>query len=207
MAKAPLDHLRSRKKQVYFDFAIPDDAVYLQKVEEAKATFTRLDLQSKMGRNGQSAGNHAEVEEAREKLQEAEAELRPHLLWFRATGLPPKQYDKLVSMHPPTPEQRKEAKKDGITGLAYDHEKFLPLLVTKCVSYIYRVNEDDDVESAYPDENGKFGDDVMFELLTEDFLDEMQSEGTWSNGEIMQLCEAAANVNQNIRRVGTLGNA
>lgn len=206
--RAPLDHLRSRKKQVYLDVAIPDDGSYLVARDEARAEFARVDLKSRMGRDRRAdlpADVQEEVDEARAKMQEAENELRPHLMWFRATSLPPKVYDKLVSEHPPTDEQRKEAKKDGITALAYNPETFLMELIVECVSYIYA--EGDEIENAYPDpKTGKFSPDVKFEPLTKAFIKEMEEGGNWAQGEIMVLAEAAANVNQNIRRVGTLGN-
>jgi hypothetical protein len=209
MAKMPLDHLRSRKKQVYLDVPIPDDGQYLTARDEARNEFMRLDLQSKMGRTGKDLPENvaAEIEEAKERLHEAEEALKPHLIWFRATSLPPKQYDKHVSEHPPTDEQRKQAKKDGITALAYNHETFLLELVVRCVTYAYTEDDDGEIANAYPDpKTGKLRDDVKFEPITQEYLNEMQEEGSWAQGEIMVLCEAAANVNQNIRRVGTLGN-
>lgn len=205
----PLDHLRSRKKQVYLDVPIPDDGQYLTARDEARAEFMRLDLQSRMGRSGSGKmpdGLADQVDEARTRLQEAEEALKPHLIWFRATSLPPKDYDKLVSDHPPTDEQRKQAKKDGITALAYNTETFLLELIVRCVAYAY-TESDGEIQNAYPDAKGKFGDDVKFEPITRDFLKEMEEGGNWAQGEIMILAEAAANVNQNIRRVGTLGNA
>jgi hypothetical protein len=209
MAKAPLDHLRSRKKQVYLDVPIPDDGQYLTARDEARNDFMRLDLQSKMGRTGKDLPDSVRVEldEAKDRLHAAEEDLKPHLIWFRVTSLPPKQYDKLVSEHPPTDEQGKQAKKDGITALAYNHETFLLELVVRCAAYVYALDDGGEITNAYPDpKTGKFGNDVKFEPITQKYLDEMQEDGNWAQGEIMVLCEAAANVNQNIRRVGTLGN-
>lgn len=199
--RQPLDHLRSRKKQVYLDVSIPDDGAYLVARDDARSKVAQLDLRSKIGRDGQRQGNE-ELEEAKEALARAEDELEPHLLWFRATGLPPKKYDALVSEHPPTADQRKEAKKDGISALAYNPDTFLNELVIRCVTFAYVETEDGEIEAARP----PFPENVQFEPISQAFMDEMREDGQWVQGEIAQLWEAAANVNQNIRRVGTLGN-
>jgi len=208
MPKRPLDHLRSRKKPIYFDFSIPEDTSYKDKLNEATVQLAQAQL-----RVGRRSGVEAEIEvdDLKEKVEQAKADLAPHLIWFRARSLPPKQYDELVSKFPPTDDQRKEAKRMGVQALAYNYETFLPELATHCIYYLYVEDEDGKISAAMPPFDPEKRLDqglspVMEEPLTRDFMDEMKEDGFWAAGEIGDICQAASNVNQGIRKIQDLGN-
>lgn len=209
MPKQPLDHLRSRKKAIQFTFSIPEDASYQDRLQEVKTRLAQRELQLRIGSRGQMAPeDSAELDDLRDELERAEKELEPHLLWFRARNLPPPEYDDLVSKHPPTEDQRKQAKKDG-NVLLYNPETFLPELVSRCIFYLYTLDENGEVESAHPPFNDKRPQDapeVLETPLTEEFVKEMKEGGNWAQGEIMTLAGSASNVNQGIRRTFDLGN-
>jgi hypothetical protein len=209
MPKQPLDHLRSRKKAIQFTFSIAEDVQYQDKVSELKTKLAQRELQFRIGSRGQMAPeDSAELEEIKSELETAEEELEPHLLWFRARNLPAPEYDDLVSKHAPTEEQRKKARKDG-NVLLYDPETFLPELVSKCIYFLYTVDDDGEVQSAHPPFNDKRPEDapeVLEELISPEFLKEMKENGAWAVGEIMTLAGSASNVNQGIRRTFELGN-
>lgn len=206
--KKPLDHLRSRKKPIYFDFSIPDDGSYQDRVNELAGQVAQAQLRLR-GRSGVEA--EIELDELKSELERATEELAPHLLWFRARSLPPKEYDELVTKHPPTEDQRKEAKRLGVQALAYNYETFLEDLATKCIYYLYAEDEDGELVAVTPplrdDKREKEGlPPVKEQLVTEDFLREMKEEGNWAAGEISTICQAASNVNQGLRRLTELGN-
>jgi len=216
MTKHPLDHLRSRKKPIYFDFPIPEDASYQDRVVELARDLAQAQIRAgaqnrRTGAGGLLTDEAIEVDELKEKLEKAQADLAPHQIWFRARSLPPKQYDKLVSEYPPTEEQRKDAKKMGVMTLLYDYDKFLPVLATRCIYYLYTEDEDGEIVNAQPPLSADKREKeelppVLEELITEEFLEEMKEDGHWAAGEIGTICQAASNVNQGIRKITELGN-
>lgn len=213
MAKKPLDHLRSRKKPIYFDFAVPEDASYKDKVTELaqKLAMAQLRERRRVGPTDRLSAEQIELEELKEELEAAQAELEPHQIWFRARSLPPKEFDKLVTEHPPTEEQRKDAKKQGVLSLLYNYETFLPVLATKCVYYLYTEDENGEIAHAHPPFKPEVREaeglpPVQEEQLTAAFLEEMKEDGHWAAGEISDICQAASNVNQGIRKITEVGN-
>jgi hypothetical protein len=195
LPRTPLDHLKSRKKRVTRRVPIAMDNQLLVARDEAKSRFMQADLQAKMGgtRGIRTQEDQERIAELREELEEAEQALAGNVEWFEARSLGQKAWDELVSKHPPTDEQRKQAKKDGIGALLYNQDTFLPAVVAACC---YWVHTDDD------------GEEVL-EPLTVKFVDYMQNdpETPWTQGEILELAEVSTEVNQNTRRVGDLGNA
>lgn len=190
--KQPLDRLRSRKKPVYTRFAIPTDYGKLEARDEAQARVGQLEAQLRLspGLKDEAARVlNAELSSAKEDLEFAEEELEENIVWFYARSMGPRNFDDLVSRHPPTPEQRQEAKKDGVGPILYNPDTFLPELVTSCVFWIDNP-----------------GDKEVLVPLTDEFVKEMQEGTDWTKGEYLQIAEKAQEVNQVIRRVGNLGN-
>lgn len=210
--KQPLDHLRSRKKPIHVDFPIVDDYQYLDRVDEARTALSRRELQVRLGsrRNeeGMSDEDRFELEELKSDLEAAQSALKPHQVWFRAKNLAPKDYDELVTKHPPTKEQRLKAKQDG-NVLLYNPETFLDALTTMCVYFLYVETDDGEIEAAEPPFGSTRSEDapkVLEEPVTATFLQEMKEDGRWAAGEILTLAGTAANVNQGVRQVAQLGN-
>lgn len=190
MAGVPLDHLRSRKRPAYKRVAIPTDTDLVERFEKTKARVETLTLQSKMVKVADKDANLSEeLAEARQDLEDLRAELAPTVLWFEIRSLGPKRYDGLLSKHPPTPDQRQKAKKDGSGPLAWNEDTFIPALISATCFY------------EFEDEDGK-----QFEQLTPEFVKEMEEGENWSRGDIMTLFTAAYEVNAATRRNLDLGN-
>lgn len=193
--KQPLDHLRGRKKRVYRRVPIAMDSQVLENRDKARAEVARLDMQLKLAGNRPSdlvvRAAQAELREAKDALEEAEQALAEDVAWFHVESLGPKRFDTLVSMYPPSNEQRAEAKKDGAAPLMFNPETFPNALIPQCVYYVT--------------ENGS-GKEVLTQL-TDEFVEEMVEGEDWTQGEILELFEAALSVNTGAGRVGDLGNA
>lgn len=193
--KQPLDHLRSRKRRVYKRVPLAMDSEVLEARDRSRAEVARLDMQLKLAGARPSdlvvRAAQVELEEARERLLEAEEALAKDVEWFHVESMGPKPFDALVSKHPPSAEQRTDAKKDGTGPLSFNPDTFPYALIPKCVSYVFT--------------NGS-GKETL-EPLTEEFVQEMLEGETWTQGEILELFEASLSVNQGMGRVGDLGNA
>lgn len=193
MAKQPLDRLRSRKKQVWKRIPIPLDSDIVERRESILSEINRIEIQ---GRIGQRRGgvlpedDRLRLEQLQEELDEVTAELSENVAWFHVRSLAPRVWEELVSRHPPTKDQRDDARKSGIGVLLYNVDTFFDELVPMCVSWV-----DTDEE----------GNEALVPL-TETFVKEMQEGDQWSTGEWNQLCEVASTINSVIRRIDDLGN-
>jgi hypothetical protein len=196
VVKQPLDRLRSRKKQVTRRVALAINSDLAEKRDRIQSEISKIEVQGRIGmrRGGALPQTDQErLEELHAELNEVMAELSTpeNTAWFVVRSLGPKAWEKLCSDHPPTPDQRDQAKKDGIGALAYNTDTFFDDLIPRCVSW---VDHDDDT-----------GEEELVPLTAE-FVDEMKEGDQWSSGEWFTLCQAASDVNSVVRRVDDLGN-
>lgn len=189
MTKPPLDHLRSRKNPSYRRISISFDSSFESNRDEVRSRVTQLELRPRVGRQ-LDPGEQIELSSLKDELEEAERLLQENSATFHVTSLGPTRYEELTSEHPPTPEQRKEAKRDG-NILAWNQDTFPYALLAEAAHYVY-VDEDTGEE--------------RLEVLGEEFVKEMREGDQWSQGEIMQLVQIAVDVNSAFRRVGGVGN-
>lgn len=193
-ATTPLDHLRSRKRPAYKRVAIPTDTDLADRYEKAKSRAESLDLQSKLvPKDNRSDIVNEDVYNARSEMEALKAELEETIAWFEVRSIGPKAYDALLSKHPPTPDQRQKAKKEGTGPLAWNEDTFIPALIAATTYYVY---DDPDADAGTK----------VYEQLTPEFVEEMEKGDDWSRGDIMTLFTAAYEVNAAIRRNLDLGN-
>lgn len=194
MSREPLDHLRSRKKATYRKVALPTDSDLAERYQRAKAELAQAELQLKMVPNDAKEaqrGLEGDVEEKQERAEQLRKELEETLARFEVRSIGPKAYDKLVSEHPPTQEQRRQAKKDGSGPLLWNEDTFQDALIAATCWYVY--TDEDGVEQKAQ--------------LTEEFVKEMNEGDQWSRGDLSTLFQTAFEVNAQIRRTVDLGNA
>jgi hypothetical protein len=190
--KAPLDHLRKVKKGTYKRVPIALDSEVLTERDRLRSEVAKLDMQFKLTGKEPSRAAKEEIDDLKGQLEIAEDKLEENVAWFHVQSMGPRAWDKLVSQHPPTADQRQQAKKDGIQALLYNPETFPDAAILNCVRYVY-VDPDTHEETLEP--------------LTQEFLDEMRDGDQWTAGEILELAEACSDVNVGMHRVGDLGNA
>lgn len=196
--RQPLDHLRSRKKPVSRPVWIIHNDDLADQLQSAQSDALRLrTIADQKPKETQLSSRADEAEEEVERLRE---ELRDpdNSTKFVGRSIGRKAFDDLQNLHLPTPDQKKDAKKDGIGELAWNPDTFPPALILECVSIAYL---DDETQ------------EEVLEPLTEDFVKEIwesaqSADGeasTWNHAEVMSLFTAAYEANQT-RRVIDLGN-
>lgn len=182
MSKQPLDRLRSRKKPVskrvpIFDTELADAAEQLRHhAVEARARADSHPADNAM----RMAADEAEAEAARandDAVQSAD--------WFVVRSLSPRAYEDLSNAHPPTTDQLKDARRQGMMQLAWNPDTFPDALLAACVSY----------------EDSETGETAQ---LDDAFVKEMHESDDWNAAEIGALVQAAVEVNS-VRRVVEVG--
>lgn len=102
-------------------------------------------------------------------------------------------WEELKSLHPPSPEQSKKAKKDGFMSLAWNTETFYPDAFKVGLKVAVEWDEDN-VPTVLRD-------------LDEEEITEILDGEKYNEGEITQLMRAVVDANSASPRVGDLGNA
>lgn len=188
--KQPLDHLRSRKKPVWRKLPIALDS--LQAEESQQATIEAIGKRDTADKRPGDQRLLQLAEEAEERAEKLREEVLENSAWFIVRSLGPAAYEELQNEHPPTDQQRKDARKEGVQGqLAWNPDTFPRALIPRCVWVI-----------ATDEETGE----EVEEQLTEEYVKEMYEGDDWNLAECNALLQAAVDVNQT-RRVIDAGNA
>lgn len=188
--KAPLDHLRSRKKPVSKRVPIALDTDIADAYYDTK--------ERAMAARGKADSRPADVKaqlRAEELEEETEArlqELHTNSAWFLCRSVGVNAYEDLLAAHVPTEEQRKRARKDGQGELGWNPDTFPPAILVACCSYVATPETPDAPETLEP--------------LTEEFVKELFESPDWNQAEVMGLVMGAIEVNS-VRRVVDMGNA
>lgn len=173
---ATLDHLRKAKQAVQRTVVISLDDDLAAEYEEAVSERRRLETLLKISKDNVIA--KAELEEITEKVLALEAQLDEVTVSFKFRSVGRAAFEELLLAHPPTKDQKDDAKKQGVEGrLSYNVETFPICLVAAA--------------SAEP----KLSDEEVKELWHSD---------QWNQAELMQLFDAALSCNTQ-RRVLDLG--
>lgn len=175
------------------------DSRYQDRIDSADRRLTMLQLRARaLGGNQADPKLASDLADAEDALEAARVEALEHTEWFIAKALSPREWDALIAKHAPTPEQKKEARREG-RALQYNPETFPPELIERCVYLVTPLDE--------PDENG---DTELHEPLTREFVKEMFEGGDdsqWNQGELVALTNAAQTANQAApARLEALGN-
>jgi hypothetical protein len=182
VSKQPLDRLRSRKKPVskrvpIFDTELADRSEQLRQVA--------ADARERSNRSPGDAALQAAAQDAEEDAVRALDEAVQSADWFVVRSLSPRAYEDLANAHPPTSDQLKDARKQGLMQLAWNPDTFPDALLASCVSY----------------EDSETGEQAQ---LDESFVKEMHESDDWNAAEIGALVQAAVEVNS-VRRVVDVG--
>jgi hypothetical protein len=198
----PFGRLRKHKRPAEERVGIVMESRFQLRVQDAQSRLSKLELKANLhaGKNGSPNRQLAdELDEAEEQLAAARRDAEDHTEWFVAKAMAPRRFDGLAELHPPTPDQRKEARKESQT-LRWNPETFFPALLAACVHVVTPLAEPNDD-----------GETEVHTLLTEEFVKEMHEGGEdsqWNVGEINALVEAALKANHSgPQRVAFLGNA
>lgn len=186
--KQPLDHLRSRKKPVSRRVPIALDSE--QADAAAAATLQAFAKRQVSDNNPGDRRLLTEAEEAEERADELNEQVRNNSAWFVVKSLGPNRYEELQAQHPPTEKQRKDARKEQLGTLAWNPDTFPLDLLPACVHYVADLDDE--------------GHDVL-EQLSPEYVKDMYEGDDWNLGEVNALLQAAVEVNQN-RRVVDMGN-
>jgi hypothetical protein len=193
--KQPLDRLRSQKKPVTKPawIALDSDLAdqYMSAVEEAKKARAMSDLQPKTPHLAVKA------QEAEDEVERLLPLVREGSAKFVAKSIGRQAFEDLQSAHPPTPDQRKDAKREGLGDLSFNPDTFPPaLILASC--YLAEADEETQEEVLYP------LDDAFVKELWDGAGED--GEAQWNHAEVMGLFEACFSANSQ-RRILDLGNA
>jgi hypothetical protein len=114
-----LAEIRARKKAVTLDVPILVDGEWGARYAEAQDRATK------------AIPGTTEYVEAANELEKMRAEAGEHMVTFKVKGISVDRYERLVRAHPPTPEQRAEAKREG-RNLSWSPDTFPAALVAAC---------------------------------------------------------------------------
>lgn len=203
MSNSPHDgiaRLRRNKKPSSQRVGIVMDSRYQNAIDDAQYRLAQLQMRARVLGGTQTDRQLAnDLADAQEALENAQAAALEHTEWFIAKALSPRQYDALLAKHPPTKDQKAEARKDNRV-VAYNIDTFPPELIASCVYLVTPLDEPDP----------ETGDMERHEPLTEEFVKEMFEGGDepqWNQGELVALTNAAQAANQaQPQRVAALGN-
>lgn len=194
----PLDRLRKGKRRASKRVGIVMDSDFQEAVEEARTKLSRLMARSNLvvGAGRKDPDLAAEIEEAEEELRVAEEQAEEHTERFIAKALAPRVWDDLINKHPPTKDQKQDARKNN-HNLTWNPETFPPELISTCVYLVTPLDA--------PNEDGE---NEQHEPLTEEFVKEMfDGSGQWNIGEINALLNAGIAANtRGPQGVAGLGN-
>lgn len=152
---ATLDHLRSRKKPTSKVVEMVLDPDLADAYNEAQSKVATLEAQVKALPESSDRAielvdelkeAEAALEVARQKLEDEEA-----VVTFTFRSMPPHEYDRLENENRATPDQRKEARKQGTQIPSFNMDTFPQLLISRCS--VEPVLSVDEVESLLKDEN------------------------------------------------------
>lgn len=194
-SKAPLDHLRSRKKPVTKTVWIADDSEVAERYQKAEAEMVMARDFSRDHPLSDAALK--EYQDKKEAFEAIEGEMKENATAFKLRSIGRKRFEKLQADYPITAENRAKAteENDGKDpGIEWDPDTFPPVLIAACVVSPVKF-EPDDLEL---DEDGKFQSEAV-----QEFVDWITGED-WNLSETSSLFEAAWQVNT-IRRVVDLG--
>lgn len=183
--KAPLDHLRSRKKPVTKTVWIADDSEVAERYQRAEA---EMQLARDFSRDHPlSEAALQEYQEKKTAYEEIEADMKQSATAYKLRSIGRKKFEKLQADYPITDENRAKAtvENDGKDpGIEWDPDAFPPMLIAECIVSPVKFEEDDDEAKA-------------------EFISWITGE-EWNLSETSSLFEAAWQVNT-IRRVIDLG--
>lgn len=193
-----LDRLRRDKKPSSVRVGIVMDTRYQDHIDAVQARLSRLDLRARaLGGNKADPRLAADLADAEDALRAAQEEAMEHTEWFIAKALGPREYDALLDQHPPTKDQKAEARKENRV-VSYNVDTFPPALIARCVYLVTKL-----------DEPGENDESEHHEPLTAEFVKEMFEGGDdpqWNMGEVATLNDAALAANQARPRMEDLGN-
>lgn len=183
--KAPLDHLRSRKKPVTKTVWIADDSEVAERYQRAEA---EMFLARDFSRDHPlSEAALQEYQEKKTAFELAEADMKENATAYKLRSIGRKKFEALQAEYPISDENRKKAteENDGKDpGIEWDPDTFPPVLIAECIVSPVNFGEDDD--------------DAKAEFV------EWITGVDWNLSETSSLFEAAWQVNT-IRRVVDLG--
>lgn len=173
------DHLKSKKKPVTRSVPVPMDPELAEAHAEAAAEVERLKMRlDALPEHSPLRGEVAEHLVQAEKAEgDAKKKLEPSVVWFKFRSIGSRAYDDLVKDHPPTEEENKEHLDKFKVPAPYDAKKFAPALISAS---------------------------LLEPQLTVDQVEELMADDAWNGAEIIQLWQAANEVNTT-RRVVELG--
>lgn len=180
--KRPMDRVMSSKKPQVRQTWVALDPEAAEEYHEAKEALRVAQL--KHERQPDNVAYEAEYTQAFDREREMKERLKECSELFVFRGIGRKAYDRLLTSFPATPEQKEEAKAQGLNpnDLQFDGEKFPPVLIHKsCISH--------DMSLEQAQEMWEGGDD-----------------GEWNGQELQDLFYAALAANTG-RRTIDLGNA
>ena len=165
--KQPMDRLKSQKRPVRRTVLIAGDNVLAEEVNALEEEVRRLRI-TELRR--ESDAERASLLEAKvDELESKKKELQDSSIKFVFQAIRRDRYDALVSEHPPSEAQRKEAEEAGETNLAFNPETFPVALIIACMV-----------------EPSEFDHDEMKEWLTSE---------NWNQSELLTLFQACLAVN------------
>lgn len=187
--KGPATYDRLKKKQartadvpVYLDDDLASEVEELQRQVEKD----RLYMARVRGNGGEDAEREARLAEREQRLEEARDELGDATIWMRFQAVGRKRYEDLLAEHPPTDEQKAEAKDNDLNPPEFNVDTFPAALVA-----VACVEPDDLAEGAYLDEDeGRTRYPRVEEIFDE-----------WNADEIGAVFRAAWEVNTRRRTV------
>lgn len=198
MSDMPLKRLK-RKQPPSKRVGIVMDSRYQDAIESAERKLGLLQLRARaLGTQGdrQLAADLADAEEALEAAQAAALE---HTEWFIAKALSTREWDALLAKHPPTKDQKAEARKENRV-VQYNTDTFPPAAIEACVYLVTKLDEPDPATGLME----------RHDPLPREFVKEMfegGEESQWNQGELVTLVNAAQAANQQAPvRLEDLGN-
>lgn len=173
---ATLDHLRKAKQAVQRTVIISLDDDLAAAYEDATADRRRLETLLKISKDNVAA--KAELEDVIDRILRLEEQLEDVTVAFKFRSIGRAAFEELLLAHPPTRDQKDDAKKQGVEGrLTYNVETF-PIALVSAASVEPKLEEVD--------------------------VKELWDSPEWNQAELMQLFDAALSCNTQ-RRVLDLG--
>lgn len=137
---ALIERIKSRKKRI----ATHVDLVHNDAVGPALAeALQELSLARTLAGDDEETDPRFQAAQRRAEAAQAAFEEECTRLWFRA--LPRDEFEALILAHPPTEQQKADAKEQGAEEPTYDVDALLPVLVSACS---WDPPTDDEIEAA-----------------------------------------------------------
>lgn len=192
-----LDRLRERKKPAENIVPVCMDSGLVEHRDQISARLSQL--RNRLGSRSDTK-LELEIQGLEDDLDNAQQAVLEASEWFAVRALAPDDYQKLVDAHPPTKEQKQQARKDNgpRASLAWDPDTFPYALMIASV-FVLTVKEFN--EDSKPEFDG------TEDQFTEEFVTEMRSNGNWGGGELAVLVNTAIKINESASNIGAAGNA